>query len=107
MDELPVIQKVYDFIKWYVPILNRRPRSHRFGIGDRIIAALYDLLEGLIQAKYAHKKLTQLESLNSKLDIVRYQTRLLYDFQLISLSRYEFAGQQLQGIGLHLGGKKT
>lgn len=84
--------------------MNRLPRSHRFGIGDRIIAALYDLLEGLIQARYANKKLARLESLNGKLDIIRYQTRLLYDFQLISLRRYEFAAQQLQGIGSELGG---
>jgi hypothetical protein len=25
MNELPIIQKTYDFIKWYVPILNRLP----------------------------------------------------------------------------------
>lgn len=43
--ELPVIQKVYDFIKWYVPILNRLPRDHRFTLGERIIQQLYDLLD--------------------------------------------------------------
>ena len=30
MSELPVIQKTYDLIKWYVPILNRLPRDHKF-----------------------------------------------------------------------------
>ena len=104
MNELPVIQKVYDLIKWYIPIINRLPRSHRFGIGDRMTVALYELLEGLISARYARQKLSQLERLNGKLDILRYQTRLLYDFQLISLSRYEFAAQQLQEIGQELGG---
>ncbi|WP_242049104.1 four helix bundle protein [Planktothrix sp. FACHB-1365] len=24
MEELPIIQKTYDLIKWYVPILNRQ-----------------------------------------------------------------------------------
>jgi hypothetical protein len=26
--ELPIIQKTYDLILWYVPILNRLPRDH-------------------------------------------------------------------------------
>ena len=50
--ELPIIQKTYDLIKWYVPVLNRLPRTHRFQIGDRMITGLYDLLEKLILARY-------------------------------------------------------
>ena len=42
MSDLPIIQKTYDLIKWYVPILNRLPRSHKFALGDRVIAELYN-----------------------------------------------------------------
>ena len=35
MDELPIIQKTYDLIQWYVPLLNRLPRDHKFLLGDR------------------------------------------------------------------------
>ncbi len=77
MNELPIIQKTYDLIKWYVPILNRLPRNHKFMLGERIINQLYDLLEELIKAKYSRQKLPLLEALNNKLDILRYQTRLL------------------------------
>ncbi|MGK7957834.1 MAG: diversity-generating retroelement protein Avd, partial [Crocosphaera sp.] len=87
MSELPVIQKTYDFIKWFVPILNKLPRDHKFLLGDRMITELYELLEGLLRARYTKEKLTQLQALNSELDILRYQTRLLYDFELISLKR--------------------
>jgi hypothetical protein len=104
MSELPIIQKTYDLIKWYVPILNRLPRDHRFMLGNRIITGLYELLEGLIRARYSANKLPQLEMLNSQLDILRHQTRLLLDFQLIAAQRYEYAGQLLNGIGLDLGG---
>lgn len=105
MQELPIIQKTYDLIKWYIPILNRLPKDHRFALGDRIINKLYDLLEGLIEARYAKSdKLTRLQSLNTQLDILRYQTRLLYDFQLISTQRYKYINQQLNGIGIELGG---
>lgn len=34
MEELPIIQKTYDLIKWYVPILNRLPRDYRFTLGE-------------------------------------------------------------------------
>ena len=102
--ELSIIQKTYDFIKWYVPIVNRFPREHKFTLGDRIINRLYDLLEGLIKARYARQKLIQLQALNSDLDILRYQTRLLFDFQLISRERYQYAFQQLKDIGAELGG---
>lgn len=105
MQELPIIQKTYDLIKWYIPILNRLPRDHRFALGDRIVNGLYDLLEGLIQARYARRdRLTRLESLNTHLDILRYQTRLLLEFQLISTQRYDYAGKQLIEIGSGLGG---
>ena len=38
--ELPIIQQVYDFIKWYVPILNRLPKDHRFALGNRMVSGL-------------------------------------------------------------------
>ena len=103
MSELSVIQKTYDFIKWYIPILNRLPHSHKFTLGERIINHLYDLLEGLVNARYSKQKLAQLENLNSKLDLLRYQTRLLYDFELISFKRYEYINEQLKLIGTDLG----
>ena len=72
--ELPIIQKTYDLIKWYVPVLNRLPRTQRFQLGNRLTTTLYDLLEGLILARYQRDKLAQLQNLNSKLDVLRYQT---------------------------------
>lgn len=104
MDDLPIIQKTYDLIRWYVPILNRLPRSHRFLLGDRIITGLYDLLEALITVRYQRQKLAVLQGLNSSLDIMRHQTRLLLDFELISERRYHYAGQLINGIGIELGG---
>jgi hypothetical protein len=104
MKELSVIQKTYDCIQWYVPIVERLPKIHKFTLGDRIINQLYDLLEGLIQAKYAKNKLPQLESLNTKLDILRYQTRMLLDFNKMSVERYEYAIKLIDEIGTELGG---
>lgn len=102
--ELPIIQKTYDLIKWYVPILNRLPREHKFQLGDRMVTGLYDLLESLISARYQSSKLAQLQATNSKLDLLRHQTRLLLDFELVSHRRYQHASKLLYGIGTELGG---
>ena len=102
--ELPIVQKTYDLIKWYVPILNRLPKDHKFGLGDRMVAALYDLLEGLIAARYARNKVALLQPLSGKLDILQYQTRLLLDFQLVEVNRYEYASRLLDEVGRQLTG---
>lgn len=105
--ELPIVQKTYDLIKWYVPILNRLPRDHKFGLGDRMVAILYELLEALITARYAQNKLIILEPLSSKLDILQYQTRLLLEFDLIEVSRYEYASRLFDELGRQLTGWTT
>ena len=102
--ELPIVQKTYDLIKWYVPILSRLPRDHKFGLGERMVAVLYDLLEGFITARYARNKLAILEALSGKLDILQYQTRMLLDFELMEVKRYEYASRLLDELGRQLTG---
>ena len=104
MNELPIIQKTHDLIQWYVPILNRLPRDHKFLLGDRIVSGLYDLLEGLIKVRFSKEKLSQLQVLNTQLDILRHQTLLLLNFQLLSAKRYAYVGQHINSIGTDLGG---
>jgi 23S rRNA-intervening sequence protein len=104
MNELPIIQKTYDLIKWYVPHLNRLPRQHKFSLGDRISSGLYDLLESLIKARYSKDKVAQLNDINVQLEILRYQTRLLYDFELMDVRRLEFVSNAVNDIGKDLGG---
>ena len=104
MKELSIIQKTYDLIKYYVPIVEKFTKVHKFTIGDRIINQLYDLLEGLIKSKYTRKKLNHLINLNVQLDILRHQTKLVLDFRLIPLKRYEYISKHIDEIGIELGG---
>jgi hypothetical protein len=102
--ELPIIQATMDLIQWFVPLLNRLPRDHRFALGDRLISGLYDLLEGLVAARYATAKLERLEPLNARLDLLRLQIRLLHSFQLIDTRRYEHVARLVEEVGRQLGG---
>ena len=104
MTELTIIQKTCDCLQWYVPILTRLPKAHKFTLGERMINGLYTLFDGLIAAKYRQKKLPHLYELNIQLDVLRHQTRMLFDFHLMSVDRYEYAGKLLYNIGVELGG---
>jgi len=104
MQELSVIQKTYDLIKWYVPILNRLPKNHKYTLGTRTTEMLYQILEDLIRTKFAKQKQEKLEEINISLTCLRYQTRLLYDFSLFSVQRYEFVSNQIDDIGKEIGG---
>ena len=64
--ELPIIEACLDLIRWFVPLLQRLPRQHRFGLGDRLTGHLYHLLEQLVLARYARAKL-HLETLDHRL----------------------------------------
>lgn len=103
-EDLPIVQHVYDLILWYVPHLNRFPKSFKFNLGDRIQETLYALLEGLVRARYAKNKLGTLEEMNSELEVLRYQIRLCKDFELVNVRRYEHASRRVNEIGMHLGG---
>jgi hypothetical protein len=47
MSDLPILQKTYDLVRWYVPIADRLPRTQRFGLEERLGRQLYDLLSEL------------------------------------------------------------
>ncbi len=104
MQDLTIIQKVYDLIQWYVPILNRLPRNYKYQLGDRVSQNLCDILEALIAAKYAQDKLAQLQGINVKLEILRHQIRMLRDFGKMSIDRYEYVSKKTNEIGTELGG---
>jgi hypothetical protein len=62
------------------------------------------LLGELIECRYASEKLRRLQALKGRLDVLRYQTRLLKDFALFDVRRYEHAARLIEEIGRGLGG---
>ena len=102
--ELPILQATTDLIKWFVPLLNRLPRDQKFALGDRIISNLYSVLEALVAARWSRDKLPLLEPAAARLDLLRIQTRLLHDFQLIDTRRYEHASRLLEAVARQLSG---
>jgi hypothetical protein len=98
--ELPIQEATLELIRWFIPILHRLPRLHRHGLGDRLVANLYELLEQLALARFQKReRLAILEPLRGRIQLIQLQTRLLHDFQLIDLRRYEHASRLITAIG--------
>ena len=47
--EVDAITKLYDFLLWIIPKLEKFPRSQKFLIADRIETVLLDVLDLLIE----------------------------------------------------------
>jgi len=45
-----VLTKTDDFIKWFLPKIEKFPRNYKFLFGDRLVEIRLDLLENLIEA---------------------------------------------------------
>lgn len=105
-ENLLVIDRTYDLLKWFLGRLAKFPRSHRYGLGQRIETTLYGVFEGLIRARYCppDARVAELHDLNLKLEILRMHSRLAHDLAMLPHSSYEFASREINEIGKMVGG---
>ena len=66
--EVDAITKLYDYLLWMIPKLEKFPRSQKFILADRIEGLALDILDLLIEAAYSRKK-------DDLLDIVSRKSR--------------------------------
>jgi hypothetical protein len=103
-NELPVILKSYDLVLWTLNHTARFPRHHRYSLGQRIEGTLQDLLDVLIEARYAHGKAALLDRANVLLERFRFQMRLAKDLKALALNSFEFQAKSVEEIGRMIGG---
>jgi 23S rRNA-intervening sequence protein len=105
MPELPVIvQKAYEFNVWLIEKVTRFPRSHRFGVGDRLLQSVLDLLLKLVDAAYSRDRAKILAEANALINRLRFLLRLAKDLKLLTIDSYGFAAGQVEEIGRMAGG---
>jgi hypothetical protein len=102
--ELPVILKGYDLVLWSCRHLAKFPRSFRFTLGDGMERRLYEILDGLLQAKCGHEKVALLQAVNLKLELLRFQYRLAHELRCLSTDSYGYASRTVNEIGQMVGG---
>ena len=65
---------------------------------------MQDLLELLIEARYAREKADLLDWANLLLERFRFQMRLAKDLKVLALNSFEFQAKSVEEIGRMIGG---
>ncbi|MEW5830609.1 MAG: diversity-generating retroelement protein Avd [Chloroflexota bacterium] len=105
MQESPIFSRTYDMILWLLPQVTQFPRTHRFGLGERVTRQALEFQESIVAAGLV--KTGKIEML-SKADIIlaqlRLNLRLCKDLDLLAVNQYEHVSAMLTEIGRLLGG---
>ena len=103
-DELAVITKAFDLAREMTERTRKLPRDLKFVLGDRMLATAYDVLDTLVEAKYARAKRQLLQRANLLLERLRFQVRLCLEEKLISVRQYEYVSGLVDETGRMVGG---
>ena len=105
-DELLVINRTYELLKWFLRRLEKFPRSHRYGLGQQIEQRLYAVFDGLMRAKYAAgtDKREALTCVNLELESLRMLCRLAHELGMLPHKSQEYAAREMIEIGRMVGG---
>jgi len=104
MKEAKILNDLYNFLKWILPIVAKYPRSYRFTLGTRIENCLYEIMEQLQRAYYVKQKRDSLDKSSLGIEHLRLLLRLSHELHLFDQKIHYAIIQQLDGIGKQLGG---
>jgi len=105
MKESPVFTHTYDLLMWLVPQVNKFPRIHRFGLGERVQRLALDFQDALVAAGKSKgaPRLTYLKTADIHLEQLRLWVRFSRDNQLITIRQYEHVIRMISEVGRLLG----
>lgn len=100
----PAVERMYQFLLWLIPAVEKFPRSQKFLLGDRIQTTALDVQEFLLEASYTKARTRPLNGANMGLEKLRMFFRLAYDLRYLDMRRYEHAARSLDEVGRLVGG---
>lgn len=105
-DKLILFQKVYDFLVYFYPVINRIPKSHRLVLGKTLEEIGIDLLLLIIEANKANgeERKSLQKIISDKVDSLRILIRLTKDLRFMSIQQYSFTVEKINEIGKMLNG---
>ena len=105
-NDIPIIQKVYDFYREFYLNLPGMPKYDRHTIGLKMQNICLELLENLLSASRTNKqnKAEFLSKAAIKLDLLKTLLQLSEDIKALPTKRYLFLSEKLQEVGRMLGG---
>ena len=101
-----ILEKGYDLLKFYLPLIEKFPRHQRYLIGDRVQVLAMDVLGLLSEAYYlpASEKKGRLIQVNIKLEMLRYLNRLCFESGYYTSLKYKEVAEKLLELGRMNGG---
>ena len=88
---LKIRQKHEDLIAYFYLALRQFPKSEKFTMAARIKNQLIVMLELMVKANKAKRKLPVLLELDTELEVLRTLVRLSMQLKFLAMKKYEFA----------------
>jgi hypothetical protein len=93
-----------EFLAWLLPATEKFPHKALFTFANRIDNLALDLIEDLVEARYAGEKRAILRRANLRLEKLRVLLRLSHQLCYLPHTRYAHAMRTINEIGKMLGG---
>jgi four helix bundle protein len=105
VNESPLYVRTYDLLLWLLPQVQKFPRTHRFGLAERIQRLGLDFQDSLAAAGKCkgEERRTWLHRADIQLEQLRLWLRLAQDLELITLKQYEHVARLTNEVGRLLG----
>jgi hypothetical protein len=104
VDKLIVFRKVYEYLFWLKPTVERFTRVHKYSLGTQMQTSALQLLKLIIRANYASDKPYLINEALVEYEIQRVYLRLAFEHKLVTKRQFEFASKRLEEIAKLLRG---
>ena len=104
MEELKILQKTFDMMKYAYPALLQYPKGERFALCADIKRCMDTILERIIEANKKYFKKTTLQELDVEIEKLRTYIRLSYVLGYLPLRKYDLWSGMVDEIGRMCGG---
>jgi tRNA A-37 threonylcarbamoyl transferase component Bud32 len=104
MDDLKILQKMYDFYLDNYNVINKYPKSEKFTLQTETKSTMLKMIRLIIRASKAKVKKPILFEIDTELETLRILFRLAHNLKFLSNRRYELNSKLLSEIGRLLGG---
>jgi len=104
VSDLIVFQKVYDFLLWVKPTVQRFQKVHKYSLGVQLENSVLDLLKSIVRANNSLNKSVLIGDCLVCFEVVKVLVRLSRDFCLLTVKQFEFSSGKLIEISRLLSG---
>ncbi len=104
MEDLIIYQKVYDFMGYFFPIVERFPKFEKFALCSQLKNCVLDIARLIIRANKSRYRKAILYEIDIKLEELKMLVRFSHQRKYLSMKSWEHSTRLLEEVGRLLGG---